>query len=109
MELNLLVAEHQVLLVALLDCRPRDHGVQHRINALTHVLDQHGLTCVDGALQHSQHVLLAQTNDLQVARFLLLTHPRDALQLRVNHQGPPRRVRYDARVLDGHTVSRQAL
>ena len=60
---------------------PLEHGgsnhlqprrwLQHGINVLQHVLQQHGMSCLDGLFEHLHHPGIAHPRDLQVAvRFL---------------------------------------
>mmetsp|Transcript_68303 Transcript_68303/g.134046 ORF Transcript_68303/g.134046 Transcript_68303/m.134046 type:complete len:219 (-) Transcript_68303:794-1450(-) len=100
-QLHFRVAQFQVLLLAADDGRALDHRVQHCLHGLPHVLDEHRLPVLQRALHLPQHVFLVQPHDLQVAVRVRLqvSHPLDALQLRVDHERPPRRVGDDAPVL----------
>lgn len=107
-ELHLGVPDLEDELLAALDTRALDHGAQHRIDALAQVLDQHRVPVLERHAELAQQRGLAQPHHLEVPRLLLGADPADALQLRVDHERPARRVAHDRAVLRRHLVGRQA-
>mmetsp|Transcript_13357 Transcript_13357/g.32645 ORF Transcript_13357/g.32645 Transcript_13357/m.32645 type:complete len:547 (-) Transcript_13357:606-2246(-) len=107
--LHLAVSDLHDDVAALLDGQLADHGVQHRVNVHGQVLDQQGQAVLDAVDDLVDVLVLRLLDDDQAVRLLAVDDPLDALQLRVDHQGPAGSSRHDSTVLNGQRVSGQAL
>ena len=94
-----------------LDSGPLNDRVENGVNRLANVLNDDSMAIFQSSLQLADHILLTQTNNLQVAFWgtLLLFEPADALQLRIDEKWPSRCVADNAAVLAGNNVRGQKI
>mmetsp|Transcript_33722 Transcript_33722/g.73616 ORF Transcript_33722/g.73616 Transcript_33722/m.73616 type:complete len:922 (-) Transcript_33722:2039-4804(-) len=108
-EVHLLVRQLDDVALALAHEALLEHGVQHRVQRLLNVLDQHRLTEGHTVLQVVAELLLHQRGDAQHVLLLAVLDPREALPLGVHQHGVARGARHHDAVLDGELVGGQAL
>mmetsp|Transcript_55338 Transcript_55338/g.132540 ORF Transcript_55338/g.132540 Transcript_55338/m.132540 type:complete len:392 (-) Transcript_55338:2752-3927(-) len=103
---DLLVAQLDDDLAPLVDEGAAHHRLDDRVDGIAQVVDEQWQSLSHGAVDLVEVVLLRELQRDQPIGGLVLAHPRDALQLRVDDQREARAVGDDRAVFDAQPVGR---
>ena len=101
--INLLVELDDEVL-ALLDKPLLEHGIQHGVELLLNVLDEHGFAEGEAVVEDVPEVLIVERSHPQLIILLAVLEPVDTLALRIHQHGVPRRTRHHDAVLDRDVI-----
>ena len=85
-QVELLVTHLDVFALAPLDDGTSVDRLNHGIDGVLQILNQHWLSSLDRKLQSLNHLGVAQSRDLQVVLLFFFSDPRDSLELRINDE-----------------------
>ena len=80
------------------------HGLEHRVELLGHVLEQRGLAELQRVLEHARKVAVGELERDQAELAVAVLDPLVGLHLRVDHERPAPRLRDHDAVVDGEHV-----
>eukprot|EP00964_Phaeocystis_antarctica_P055484 scaffold32640_cov63-Phaeocystis_antarctica.AAC.2 len=82
----------------------KQHGLEHRVELLAHVLEQRGLAELQRVLEHAREVAVGELERDQAELAVAVLDPLVGLHLRVDHERPAARLRDHDAVVDGEHV-----